>query len=290
MTLLYRIPQSLNDVLNEEYLPVIMDLVKNLETGMLQIKILSMVQERADPIKKEEIRKMLLQKITYLSQKIAAGPTGITKSIVTRYRPGLDEIDVDRTLEEQLGHRALEYENIYCHEKIKQKSSYVLMLDVSNSMHQEKIAVATIATGVFAQKLRNDNHGVITFAKDVNTIKDVKDPNILPALVDRMLQIKSGGSTNIRLALLKGLEMLDKTQSKIKTGIIVTDGWATTGGDPVEIAARYDRLHVLGISFGLGGSDPITNKNMAKKGRGKYIHIQRFDDLPFGIVRILTNK
>ncbi len=267
-----------------------MDLVKNLETGMLQIKILSMVQERADPIKKEEIRKMLLQKITYLSQKIAAGPTGITKSIVTRYRPGLDEIDVDRTLEEQLGHRALEYENIYCHEKIKQKSSYVLMLDVSNSMHQEKIAVATIATGVFAQKLRNDNHGVITFAKDVNTIKDVKDPNILPALVDRMLKIKSGGSTNIRLALLKGLEMLDKTKSKLKTGIIVTDGWATTGGDPVEIAARYDRLHVLGISFGLGGSDPITNKNMAKKGRGKYIHIQRFDDLPFGIVRILTNK
>ncbi len=265
-------------------------MAKSLETGMLQIKLLSMIQERASTTKKEEIRKILLQKITYLSQKIAAGPTGITKTIVTQYRPGLDEIDVDRTLEEQLGHNALQYENIYCHEKIKQKSSYVLMLDVSNSMHQEKVAIATIATGVFAHKLRNDNHGVLTFAKDVNIIKDTSDQNILTKLVDKMLNIKSGGSTNIRLALIKGLELLEKGKSQLKTGIIVTDGWATTGGDPVEIASKYDRLHVLGISFGLGGSDPITNMNMAKKGKGKYLHVQKFDDLPLAITKILTNR
>jgi len=268
----------------------LLDIVKNLETGMLQIKLLSMIQERADIVKKIEIRKMLLQKISYLSQKIAAGPAGIVRSIITQYRPGLDEIDVDRTLEEQLGHKALQYENIYCHEKVKQKSSYVLMLDVSNSMHKEKVAIATIATGVFSYKLRNDYHGVLTFAKDVNIIKNLEEPNILTTLVDRMLDIKTGGSTNIRLALLKGLEMLQKRKATLKTGIIVTDGWATTGGDPVEVAAKYDRLHVLGISFGLGGSDPITNANMAKKGRGRYLHIQRFDDLPLAITKILTNK
>jgi len=233
---------------------------------------------------------MLVNKISYLSQKIASGAQGFIKSIITHYRPGLDEIDVDRTLEEQIGHKALEYENIYCHEKVKEKSSFVLMLDVSNSMHQEKIAIATIATGVFASKLKNDFHGVLTFAKDVDIIKHVHEQNNLEDLINRMLEIKSGGSTDIRKALLEGLKLLDEAKTKLKTGILVTDGWVTSGGDPVAIASKYDRLHVLGISFGLGGSDPTTNSQIAKRGRGKYNYIKKFDDLPMAITRILTNK
>lgn len=249
-----------------------------------------MIQERADFTRKLEIRKLLLQKIMFLSRKIAAGASGIIKTVVSKYRPGLDEIDVDRTLEEQLGHHTLEYENIYCHEKIKQKSAYVLMLDVSNSMHQEKIAVASIATGVFASKLRNDFHGVLTFARGADIIKHISEPNKLEQLVNKMLDIKSGGATNIREALIEGLALLNESKTMLKTGILVTDGWATIGGDPAEIAFRYDRLHVLGISFGLGGSDPAANSVMAKKGKGKYMYVGAFDDLPTAISKILTNR
>ena len=100
-----------------------------------------MIIERADAGRKLQLRRLLLQKVIYLSRKIAAGASGIMKTVVSPYRPGLDEIDVDRTLEEQIGNTFLDPSSIYCHERIKQKSSYVLMLDVSNSMHQEKVAV-----------------------------------------------------------------------------------------------------------------------------------------------------
>jgi len=290
VTLLYRIPPSLNDILNDEYFEELMTKVMDLESGFLQVKLLSMIMERADPVKKTAIRSMLLQKIIFLSRKIAASASGITKTIVTQYRPGLDELDVDRTLEEQIGSPVLDYENIYCHERVKQKSSYVLMLDVSNSMHQEKIAVGAIATGVFASKLRHDYHGVLTFAREPSVIKHVSEQNNLENLMDRMLDIKSGGATNIREALRKGLALLDESKTMSKTGIIVTDGWSTVGSDPVEIAVKYDRLHVLGISFGLGGSDPATNAQMAKKGRGRYMYVGKFDDLPLAITKILTNK
>jgi len=280
----------LNDILNDEYFEELMTRVMDLESGFLQVKLLSMIMERADATKKTAIRSMLLQKITFLSRKIAAGASGITKTVVTQYRPGLDELDVDRTLEEQIGSPVLDYENIYCHERVKQKSSYVLMLDVSNSMHQEKIAVGAIATGVFASKLRHDYHGVLTFAREPSVIKHVNERNNLENLMDRMLDIKSGGATNIREALHKGLALLDESKTMSKTGIIVTDGWSTVGSDPVEIAAKYDRLHVLGISFGLGGSDPATNSQMAKKGRGRYMYVGKFDDLPVAITKILTNK
>ncbi len=290
VTLLYRIPSSLNDVLNEEYFTDLLYQVTHLETGFLQVKLLSMIMERADAGRQMEIRKLLLEKIAYLSQKIAVGQAGIRKTVVSRYRPGLDELDVDRTLEEQIGTPHLDYDGIYCHEKIRQKSSYVLMLDVSNSMHQEKIAVGAIATGVFASKLRHDFHGVITFSRESSIIKHVMEPNNLEELIDRMLDIKSGGSTNIRGALLDGWALLNEAQTMGKTGILVTDGWATTGGDPVEVAAKYDRLHVLGISFGVGGSDPAGNAAIAKKGRGSYMFVRTFDDLPIAIRKILTTR
>jgi magnesium chelatase subunit D len=261
-----------------------------MESGFLQARLLSMVLDRAEPAKKLKIRKMLLRKVMYLSQRIAAGTSGKYKTCVTEYRPGLDEIDVERTLEEQLGHCRFEAEDIYCREKIRQERGYVLLLDVSNSMHKEKIAIGAIATGVFASKLRKDRHGVVAFAADARTIKPMTEANNLERLMDRMLDIQSGGATNMRKALLKGLEIFEESEYRQKRGIIVTDGRATLGGDPVETASKYDRLDVMGLSFGLGGSDPSTNALMAKKGKGRYMYIKKFDDLPMAISRILSGK
>jgi Mg-chelatase subunit ChlD len=290
VTLLYRIPSSLNELLDGDYFDELLYQVNQLETGFLQVKLLSMIMERAGAGRHLEIRRLLLEKIMFLSQKIAVGQTGLTKTVISRYRPGLDELEVDRTLEEHIGKPHLNYEDIYCHEKVRRKSSYVLLLDVSNSMHQEKVAVGAIATGVFASKLRHDFHAVLTFARNTTVIKRATEPNDLKYLLDRMLDIKSGGATDIRRALLGGWALLNVSQTVSKIGIIVTDGWATTGGDPIEAAGKYDRLHVLGISFGLGGGDPALNAAMAERGRGKYLYVREFDDLPKAVTRILTNR
>lgn len=271
-------------------MPKILEKVRPIETGLLQIKILAMLYEKSSSAMKNKIKKILLHKIIFLVHKIGVGSAGSLKFMDVKYKPGLDEIDIDRTLEEEPINNALSYENIYCYEKIKQKDSYILMLDVSNSMYQEKIAVATIATGVFARKLKDELHGVLVFSRNVKIIKKFHEPNILQNLVDRMLDIQTEGATNIRLALQKGYEMLSSSKTSQKIGILVTDGWATVGGDPVEIAKRFEKLHVLGISFGIGGSDPTLNAKMARTGRGKYMHVKNFDDLPLAIAKILRNK
>jgi len=270
--------------------PEILEKLALLETSLLQIKILAILYEKSSSEMKNKIKKILLQKIIFLVNKIGVGPSGNLKSMVVEYKPGLDEIDIDRTLEEEPMNNTVKYESIYCYEKIKQKGSYILMLDISNSMYQEKIAVAAIATGVFARKLKDELHGVLVFSRDVKIIKKFNEPNILPNLVDRMLEVQTGGATNIRLAIQKGYEMLCSSRTSQKIGILVTDGWATIGGDPVEVAKRFDRLHVLGISFGRGGSDPVLNAKMARAGKGKYMHVKNFDDLPLAIAKILRNK
>ncbi|MFW6139689.1 MAG: vWA domain-containing protein, partial [Spirochaetota bacterium] len=201
-----RIPSSANEALNRRYLDSLLTRASSMEPGFLQVKLLSMVQERADPHRRKKVKKMLLERIILLSRKIASNARKKTRSAVAAYRPGLDEIDVDRTLEEQLGKPYPDYRSIYCHEKLKQTTACVLMLDVSNSMHREKIAVASIATGVFASKLKNDFHGVITFDREPTVIKYPDEPNSLEKLLNRMLDIQTGGATNIRKALQCGLE------------------------------------------------------------------------------------
>jgi Mg-chelatase subunit ChlD len=128
------------------------------------------------------------------------------------------------------------------------------------------------------------------FDREPTIIKHPDEPNNLEVLLDRMLEIRIGGATNIKKALQSGHTLLMESKSSLKTGILVTDGWVTTGGDPLEITAKYQRLHVLGITFGLGGSDPETNSRMAKRGRGKYTHVRNFDDLLLAISKILARN
>ncbi|MBU3948702.1 MAG: VWA domain-containing protein [Proteobacteria bacterium] len=288
--LLYRLPRSLNDIFNSDFFNPLLEMAKSMETGFSQVKLLYLMQKRAKWEHRMEVHKILLGKIVYLSSKIASQAARNTITVTRPYMPGLVDIDIDYTLEEQPGDPSLIHENLYCHEKILKQNSYVLMLDASNSMRPEKAAVAAIATGVFAGKLRNDFYGVLSFARDTNIIKRLYEPHVLEPLVDKMLDIETGGATNIRKALLDGLSLLNESKTMHKTGILVTDGWATKGGDPVEIAAKFDRLHVLGISFGTGGSDRATNVLMAQKGHGRYRFIQRFDDLPIAIAKIIANK
>lgn len=288
IALLYRIPPSLDDLLNRECFDVLLEDVRRMEPGMEQVKLLSMIQERVDRTRQEEVRNLLMQRITSLARRIAGGAAPVMKREVVPYQPGLDEIDVDRTLEEHPHAADFTDRNIFCFARVKQKSTYVLMLDASNSMHREKIAVATIAVGVFACKLQEDFHGVLTFDREARVIKRPEEPNDLECLVWRMLEIQSGGATDIREALRGGLELLGRTKTKVKTGILVSDGWSTVGGDPAPVASKYDRLHVLGISFGLGGCDPAANSRIARRGRGRYLYVNRFSDLPMAILRILS--
>jgi hypothetical protein len=84
-----------------------------------------------------------------------------------------------------------------------------------------------------------------------------------------------------------GHSLLEQSKTKHKVGILVSDGWATVGGDPLPAAAGFKQLHVLGISLGLGGSDPDTNARIARKGKGRYLYVRDFNDLPLAVKKIL---
>jgi Mg-chelatase subunit ChlD len=225
--------------------------------------------------------------ITIFAVQIACKGIGSVKYEYVQFKPGLEDFDIEQTCENISSNNQLNYNDIVSIEKSNRKSAVIFILDISNSMQMEKIVAAAVAIGVLAIKLKDDYHSVIAFKDDPQIIKNMREELTTETLIDRILDLKPGGCTDIRQALEKGLEVLNDINIQDRIGIIITDGWVTRGGDPIEIAKKYTKLHVIQVPLGIGGGDFQVCKNIAKAGRGKYSYIHDFQKLPRALNTIL---
>jgi Mg-chelatase subunit ChlD len=239
----------------------------------------------------EEQRKkskaVLVNIVIQLANQISCKGFRSTERIRTNYRPGLDDIDVEETLENCTTYKNLSYHDLVMIDRRKKKRAVTLILDISNSMQMYKILIAVLAVGVLALRLRDEYYSVIAFNKDVKTIKDMEEGLSIDVLLDRMLDLKPEGATDIKLGLDKGLEQLMKNIAHEKVAIIATDGWVTVGGDPTMTASKMEKLHVIQVPIGRGGGDDRTCIKMAEAGRGRRIYVEDFNELPKAIMEIL---
>lgn len=207
------------------------------------------------------------------------------------YVPGMEEFDLDLTLEKSLGKQTLEYEDIVVIHRRPRKLVVSLMLDISNSMQRSRIITAAIAVAALAYKLEKDYYSVVVFKEKAETLKSIMETLSMEELIMKILNLKTGGLTNIKEALEKGAEELNLIQTREQVGerigIIVTDGWVTAGGDPRDVAIRFPKLHVVQVGIGGGMQDSVDlAKDLARMGKGEYIFVEDFSELPNCIMRI----
>jgi hypothetical protein len=119
-------------------------------------------------------------------------------------------------------------------------------------------------------------------------------------VAEEVLSLDARGYTNIREALEVALGEVRSYDHKI--GILLTDGDWTYGGDPLQMARLFDRLHVIGLE------DPNAYRNfyasdgrfhdtrygsriemLAKEGRGMFAYVRTIDEVPIALTRCLTS-
>jgi hypothetical protein len=244
----------------------------------------SVLTEQQKRIAKATLVRLLIE----LASQISAKGIRSTERFLTTYRPGLEEISVEETLENICSKRAIEYEDIVMVDRRHKKRWVVLILDTSNSMQREKIVIAVLAIGVLAYRLQGEHYGIISFNTEAKVLKDIEKEVPIEELLNKLLEIKPENATDIKKGLEKGLEQLSKNVAHEKIAILVTDGWVTAGGDPVEVAAKFPRVHVIQAPIGLGGGDEEMCKRIAKAGKGKWTIVKRFEELPRAILKILS--
>jgi len=203
-----------------------------------------------------------------------------------------ENFDVEETLENLASKRFMDYGDIALINKIPRKLAVALIFDASNSMEGEKIVMAALAVAALAHKLENDHYSIVAFKNKAEVVKGFGEKLSIEEVVSKVLHYEYGGVTNIEDGLLKGLEQMEgclaKEDYSERLGILVTDGWATTGGDPLEVAMQYPRLHVLQIGVG-GGRIESTRlcEEVASVGHGVHTLIDDINELPYALMNIL---
>ncbi|MHA1224209.1 MAG: vWA domain-containing protein [Candidatus Heimdallarchaeaceae archaeon] len=206
----------------------------------------------------------------------------------TEYEEGLDEFDIDETLERFLENRSriLNTEDIVSLERKERTKTAVLMFDTSGSLYGERFTTAALTVAVLAYNLARDNFSVVIFNTKAYTIKRMKERIKTDELINRILESESAGFTNIAEALKFGGLELEKVKKKQKFGLLITDGAFNRGGDPRQYLKYFPKLHVISLPSQHDWGRRVC-KDLARLGRGKYAEVSSYKEIPRVLMRLL---
>jgi Mg-chelatase subunit ChlD len=184
------------------------------------------------------------------------------------------ELDLESTLEQP---RPWGPADVRLTRIVPREVDVVAVLDMSLSMTGEKIALVAVAAAIL--RLRLDNVAVVAFDTHPHVLVRVGEEVSPRDLVRRVLSVPAQGYTNIEGGLGAASEQLRRSSRRERVGLLLTDGVANVGRDPVVAAGRFPRLHVVH----LGDHHPQgarACRGMAQAGRGRIYRARTYADLP----------
>ncbi|MFX1510049.1 MAG: VWA domain-containing protein [Promethearchaeota archaeon] len=203
------------------------------------------------------------------------------------FHPGLDEFDLEATLEETLLEpNFINYSDIIGIERIARKKVGTIILDTSGSMAGPKLLTAATAAAVAAYHLRHDKYALIVFNTAANIIKAMDQYTTIDHIVDTILDTEPAGYTNINDALKQAFTQYQRANRFESWAILITDGIANRGGPPEPQARKFHNLHVLQTP-GTHPQGEETCQQIAQLGRGRHIKVNSYREVPRALIRLL---
>lgn len=192
------------------------------------------------------------------------------------------EIELDRSLENytEEPERGI-LENIVSLTRQRERKAFVVMLDHSYSMRGMKIVLAAITAAAIARHFKRD-YAVLAFSNKVSVLKGLEDNTGPEKVLERLFALELQGDTDFSLVLESGLQQLANFERK--TGLILTDGAWNQGGNPMGVAARYDKLGVIAF--------PPAKQEMARqlaiRGKGEFSFVEDEKGIAGAILKCLN--
>jgi len=225
--------------------------------------------------------------ILQLALKVAAKWIKGEVSKKTEYIPGMD-FDLEETLENFMEKCfIINYEDIVGISRERRRSYGVVIIDTSGSMHYEKIINAALTASVLTYMMRYDNYSIIIFNTKAYLLAGFDNKKTADKVIDQILETEAIGYTNISEALKLGLDELKKIKNRNKWAILITDGNYNRGGDPRIWAMKFPRLHVIATPSLKEKWGLKVCKELAEKGRGRYIKVSKYSEIPRILAKML---
>ena len=119
-----------------------------------------------------------------------------------------------------------------------------LVVDRSGSVGGARLAAASLAAAAVALRAPDD-HSVIAFSDKAVVVKSQDRPRPVSDVVDDLLRLRGHGLTDLAVGLDAARAQLERSSAPRRVVVLLSDGRATTGPDPVPYARRLDELIVV---------------------------------------------
>lgn len=234
----------------------------------------SIQSEKADP----ELDRRLVETVLEHARSIIAHPAHptVTERVPFELEP-YGELALEESLEEDP--ELSDPKKVLVERSTARPFHCSLILDTSSSMSGEKHLLASIAVAVFLLSVEASGTALIRFSTKADSVKKPGDRKSPERTVLEFLQAIPRGFTNIGAGLRLALEQQPLWEGdKKRIGLIATDGRATEGEDPFEVAKLFDYLLVLHLHG--PGSSLESSKRLASVGHGACLEVERMEELP----------
>lgn len=219
------------------------------------------------------------------------GPStsGGSARLATVAGTGVD-LDLDATLERLGEHPALRAEDLRWRGWRNPGRAVVLLVDASGSVVGAPLTTAVVAAGALAARAgskRSDEIAVVAFWSRALVLRHMRDPSPPASVLARLLGLRGGDTTDLAAGLRAALAQAALSSAARRDVIVLTDGMANEGSDPLAVAATAGavRVHVLGLS-----EDPESVEAcaaLAGAGGGRAVTLSRAAEVPAAVAAVL---
>jgi hypothetical protein len=236
---------------------------------------------------------MLKENVRFLAVKIASrliikiakqiADTGCRSGklkLVNGFSDGA-EIELDCSLERFIEQPELGIlDNLVSFVRQQEKRAFIMMFDHSYSMKGMKLILSAITAAAIAQHFKKD-YGVLAFSNKVTVLKAIDEPTGPEEVLKRLFDLELSGDTDTGRVLEEGLNSLARFDEK--RGLLLTDGAWNRGRNPLDMAARFDQLGVIG--FPPAKREQI--RKLAIKGNGNFSFVENETEIASAILDCL---
>ncbi|MBN1536843.1 MAG: VWA domain-containing protein [Anaerolineales bacterium] len=166
--------------------------------------------------------------------------------------------------------------------------SYCAILDVSGSMHGDKLQYAKDAIRHAIKCLHDDDaFSLVTFSNDVRSVYEpqIFNKNLLKTIESTLLEITAGGMTALCDGMLLGIKKALKIKQPSNLALILSDGQANVGETDIErigshaLKARQKGLVLSTLGVGMDYNEALMTE-IATQGGGRFYHLQDAAQIP----------
>lgn len=253
----------------------------DLDAGLAR---LATAANTSDEVLRRLAKRLAGRVIVHLGQGGGQRRRGVGHLAAGRLSVG-DDLDLDASLgeiaEARAAHRTVDADALRGRHWVREEHALTLLVDRSGSMGGERLVTAALAAAIVACRAPDD-YSVIAFAGDAVVIKSQDVGRPTDAVLDDLLTLHGYGTTDLARALRAGSAQLSRSRARRKVGILLSDGAATAGGDPLRLARDFETLHVIAPP-----GDAVQAAALARAGGGRFAQVVRPSELPEVLLRVL---